>query len=62
MRLVAELQEASMQHGRKLAESSKEFKRNHKAVNETVGPLMKQYQEEINGPSTARLRSLTCTL
>ena len=45
---VAELQEESMQHRRKLAESTKEFKRNNEAVNKTVGPLMKQYQEEID--------------
>ncbi|GIL82817.1 hypothetical protein Vretimale_8189 [Volvox reticuliferus] len=45
---VAEHQEESMQNRRKLAEATREFKRNNEAVSRTVGPLLKQYQEEID--------------
>lgn len=45
---VAEHQEESMQNRRKLAESTREFKKNNEAVSKTVGPLLKQYQEEID--------------
>jgi hypothetical protein len=41
---VAEHQEDSMQNRRKLAESTREFKKNNEAVSKTVGPLLKQYQ------------------
>ncbi|GIL55034.1 hypothetical protein Vafri_10686 [Volvox africanus] len=45
---VAEHQEESMQNRRKLAETTREFKRSNEAVSRTVGPLLKQYQEEID--------------
>lgn len=45
---VAEHQEESVQHRRKLAEATREFKKNNEAVSKTVGPLLKQYQEEID--------------
>ncbi|KXZ54818.1 hypothetical protein GPECTOR_4g889 [Gonium pectorale] len=45
---VAEHQEDSMQNRRKLAEATRDFKRNNEAVSKTVGPLLKQYQEEID--------------
>ncbi|KAG2424374.1 hypothetical protein HXX76_014583 [Chlamydomonas incerta] len=45
---VAEHQEESMQNRRKLAESTRDFKKNNEAVSKTVGPLLKQYQEEID--------------
>ena len=41
---VAEHQEESMQNRRKLAEATREFKKNSEAVSKTVGPLLKQYQ------------------
>ncbi|KAG2490870.1 hypothetical protein HYH03_010788 [Edaphochlamys debaryana] len=45
---VAEHQEESMQNRRKLAESTRDFKKNNEAVSKTVGPLLKHYQEEID--------------
>ncbi|GLC41611.1 hypothetical protein PLESTF_000273100 [Pleodorina starrii] len=45
---VAEHQEDSMQSRRKLAEATRDFKKNNEAVSKTVGPLLKQYQEEID--------------
>ncbi|PNH04179.1 Protein CASP [Tetrabaena socialis] len=45
---VAEHQEESLQNRRKLAESTRDFRRNNEAVSKTVGPLLKQYQEEID--------------
>ncbi|GFR50386.1 hypothetical protein Agub_g12601 [Astrephomene gubernaculifera] len=45
---VAEHQEESTQNRRKLAEATREFKKNNEAVSKTVGPLLKQYQEEID--------------
>lgn len=46
---IASYQEEALQNRKKLAESTREFKRSaDEQVNKTVGPLLRQYQEEVD--------------
>lgn len=45
---IAEHQEEAMAARKRLAESTREFKRTPEASTRGVGPLLKQYQEEVD--------------